>query len=41
VADDEDDDEEDEHLGDGVVATLVRRNRVVTLRRAADLPGTD
>jgi hypothetical protein len=37
VANDEDDDDEDQHFSDGVIATLVRRNRVVTLRRAADL----
>jgi hypothetical protein len=36
VADDEDDDDEKEHHRHGVVATLVRRNRVVTLRRASD-----
>jgi hypothetical protein len=37
VANDEDDDDEDQHFSDGVIATLVRRNCVVTLRRAADL----
>jgi hypothetical protein len=37
VANDEDDNDEDQHFGDVVIATLVRRNRVVTLRRAADL----
>ena len=38
VADDEDDNDEEEHHGDGVIATLVRRNGVVTLRRVADRP---
>ena len=37
VANDEAADDEDEHLCDGVIATLVRRDGVVTLRRAADL----
>jgi hypothetical protein len=36
MADDEDDDYDEQHHGDGVVATLVRRNRVVTLRRLTD-----
>ena len=38
VADDEDDNDEEEHHGDRVIATLVRRNGVVTLRRVADRP---
>ena len=36
MADDEDDDDDEQHHGDGVIATLVRRNRVVTLRRLTD-----
>jgi hypothetical protein len=36
VADDEDDDDEEQHHGNGVVATLVRGDGVVTLRRVPD-----
>ena len=36
MADDEDDDDEEEHHGDGVIATLVRRDGVVTLSRFPD-----
>lgn len=38
MAYDEADDDEDQHFCDGVIATLVRRYGIVTLRRAADLP---
>ena len=37
VAKDEADNDEDQHFCDGMIATLVRRYGIVTLRRATDL----